>query len=147
MKERVTAIVPAAGLGKRFGEGANKPFLRLRGKPLLIWALEVLEALPEVKEIIPVLKDGDMELGVEILEEYRISKVRRIAPGGKERQESVFHGLKLADAGKGIILVHDGVRPLIEPAIIREAIRHLKGADGVVVGVPVKDTIKEIGDG
>lgn len=147
MKEKVIAIVPAAGIGKRFGGGANKPFLKLGGKPLLIWALEVLESLPEVKEIIPVLKDGDMELGVGILEEYRISKVRRIAPGGSDRQDSVFHGLKLADGGKGIILVHDGVRPLIEPLIVQEAVRQLQSADGVVVGVPVKDTIKEVGNG
>ncbi|MDA8434011.1 MAG: 2-C-methyl-D-erythritol 4-phosphate cytidylyltransferase [Nitrospiraceae bacterium] len=147
MKGKVTAIVPAAGLGKRFGEKANKPFVRLSGKPLLVWALEVLEAMPEVGEIIPVLKDGDMEAGVEILDAAGITKARRIAPGGRERQDSVFHGLKLVDDRSGIVLVHDGVRPLIEASVISGAIRQLKDCDGVVVGVPVKDTIKEVAGG
>jgi 2-C-methyl-D-erythritol 4-phosphate cytidylyltransferase len=147
VSNRVTAVVPAAGLGKRFGDGANKQFLVLAGKPLLIWALEALEALPEICEIIPVLRDGDMEYGIGMLEEYGISKVRRIAPGGRERQDSVFHGLKLVDNKKGIVLVHDGVRPLIEPPLIVNAIARLKDCDGVVVGVPVKDTIKDVADG
>jgi len=143
----VTVILPAAGLGKRFGKDANKPFMKLGGKPLLIWALEVLDALPEIGEIIPVLKDGDMEAGAELLESYGIKKTRRIAPGGKERQDSVFHGLKLIDDRKCIVLVHDGVRPLIEPPVVSQAILQLKDCDGVVVGVPVKDTIKEVSGG
>jgi 2-C-methyl-D-erythritol 4-phosphate cytidylyltransferase len=147
VKGNVTAIVPAAGLGRRFGEKANKPFVMLAGKPLLVWALEVLEAMPEISEIVPVLKDGDMEAGVEILEASGITKARRIAPGGKERQDSVFHGLKLVDDRDGIVLVHDGVRPLIEAAIISSAISQLKDCDGVVAGVPVKDTIKEVAAG
>jgi 2-C-methyl-D-erythritol 4-phosphate cytidylyltransferase len=145
--DKVTAVVPAAGLGRRFGDGANKQFLMLRGKPLLIWTLEALEALPEIYEIIPVLKDEDMESGIGMIEEYGISKVRRIAPGGKERQDSVFHGLKIVDDKKGVVLVHDAARPLIEPSIVATAIAHLKDCEGVVVGVPVKDTIKEIEDG
>ncbi len=147
MKGKVTAILPAAGLGKRFGKDANKPFVKLCGKPLLVWALEVLDALPEIGEIIPVLKDGDMESGVEVLEAYSIRKTKRIAPGGKERQDSVFHGLKLVDDKKCIVLVHDGVRPLIEPQVVSQAIRELTDCDGVVVGVPVKDTIKEVSGG
>ena len=147
MKEEVTVILPAAGLGKRFGKDANKPFVKLCGKPLLIWALEVFDALPEIGEIIPVLKDGDMEAGAELLESYGIKKTRRIAPGGKERQDSVFHGLKLIDDRKCIVMVHDGVRPLIEPPVVSQAIRQLKDCDGVVVGVPVKDTIKEVSGG
>lgn len=147
MNDKVTAVVPAAGLGKRFGDGGNKQFLMLCGKPLLIWTLEVLEALPEISEIIPVLKDGDMEFGIRMLEEYGISKVRRIAPGGRERQDSVFHGLKIVNNKQGILLVHDGVRPLIEPSLVSTAIARLKDCDGVVTGVPVKDTIKEVEDG
>lgn len=147
MSNKVTAVIPAAGLGKRFGDVANKQFLMLRGKPLLIWALEAFEALPEIYEIIPVLKDGDMESGIRMLEEYGISKVRRIAPGGKERQDSVFHGLKIVDNKKGVVLVHDAARPLIESSLVANAIAKLKDCEGVVVGVPVKDTIKEVEDG
>jgi 2-C-methyl-D-erythritol 4-phosphate cytidylyltransferase len=147
LSDKVTAVIPAAGLGKRFGDGANKQFLMLRGKPLLIWVLEALEALPEICEIIPVLKDRDMESGIRMLEEYGISKVRRIAPGGKERQDSVFHGLKIVNNKKGVVLVHDAARPLIEPSLVANAMAQLKDCEGVVVGVPVKDTIKEVEDG
>lgn len=144
---RVVAIIPAAGIGSRFGDKTNKPLELLNGKPLLIWALETLESMREIREIIPVLKESDMEYGADLFEEYRISKIRRIAPGGKDRQDSVFHGLKLIDDKKCIVLVHDGVRPLIEAHIIREALKQMKDCDGVVIAVPVKDTIKEVSEG
>lgn len=147
MKDKVIAIVPAAGIGKRFGSKTNKPFENLNDRPLIIWALETLEAMSEIYEIIPVLKEADMEYGVEIFENHSISKVKRIAPGGKERQDSVFHGLNLIDDKKCMVLVHDGVRPLIETHIIKKAIKQLKDCDGVVIGVPLKDTIKEVEKG
>ena len=141
------AIVPAAGVGKRFGEGTNKPFELLAGKPLMLWAIETLEGLPEVAEIIPVVKEDHMERAVELFERHNISKVKRIAPGGRERRDSVFHGINLIEDGKSVVLIHDGARPLTEPHVVQYALRELKDCDGVVVGVPVKDTIKEVADG
>lgn len=147
MKARVVAIVPAAGVGKRFGEGTNKPFELLAGKPLMLWAIETLEALPEVAEIIPVVKEDQMEAAAELFERHSISKVKRIAPGGRERQDSVFHGLNLIEDRQSIVIVHDGARPLAEPQVVQYALSELKDCDGVVVAVPVKDTIKEVADG
>lgn len=147
MAEKVVAIVPGAGIGKRFGTGTNKPFEFLGGKPLMTWVLTALESVNEIAEIIPVVKAEDMGVTAELIEEYEITKVRRIAPGGRERQDSVFHGLKLVDDPENTVLVHDGCRPLIEPAHIIDAIRALYDCDGVVVGVPVKDTVKEASDG
>ncbi len=143
MIENVIAIVPAAGMGRRFGEGTHKPFATLGNRPLLAWTLLSLASVPEITEIIPVLREPDMAYGVSVLEEYRIPRVRRIAPGGRERQDSVFSGLKLIRGHGSSVLIHDGVRPLIEPAVIRKALGGLVDCDGVVVGVPVKDTIKE----
>jgi 2-C-methyl-D-erythritol 4-phosphate cytidylyltransferase len=147
MKDKITAIVPAAGVGKRFGEGRNKPLADLCGKPLIIWTLETLGSLSEVNEIIPVIKETDIEDAVELFEKHRIPKIKRIAPGGKERQDSVSHGLNLINDKKCIVLIHDGVRPLIEPHIVTDAVKQLKKCDGVIVGVPVKDTIKEVAQG
>lgn len=153
-KYKVVVIVPAAGPGKRFGPGTNKPFQSLVGKPLIVWSLETLEAVVEVAEIIPVLKVEDMEHGVKVFEEYGLSKIKRIAPGGKERQDSVYNGLKLVEDDNCIILIHDGVRPLIEKSLVEEVIKHMseilrdkRECDGVVLGVPLKDTIKEAEDG
>lgn len=143
MTDKVVAIVPGAGIGKRFGPGTNKPFEILAGKPLLVRVLETLESIEEISEIIPVIKVENMEWTAALVEEHRISKVRRIAPGGKERQDSVYNGLKLIGDGDGIVLIHDGVRPLVEPEHIRRALAALVDCAGVVVGVPVKDTVKE----
>lgn len=141
--KKVTAIVPAAGLGKRFGQDNNKTFQALLDKPIVIWALEALECVDDIEEIIPVFKKDDMEQGLALIERFRISKVKRVAPGGKERQDSVFNGLNLAGKKTDVVLIHDGVRPLIEKSVIEESIKQLKDCDGVIVGVPPKDTIKE----
>jgi 2-C-methyl-D-erythritol 4-phosphate cytidylyltransferase len=151
---KVIAIVPAAGLGKRFGQGTNKSFQVLGGKPLIIWSLKALEAVEEVCEIIPVLKSEDMELGQRLLEEEGFPKIRRIAAGGKERQDSVYNGLKQIEDKNSIVLIHDGVRPLISTHLVEElikqmsdAIRNKEKCDGIIPGVPVKDTIKETENG
>jgi len=146
----VIAVVPAAGIGKRFGSGTNKPFHNLSGKPLLAWSLQVLESVNEVVEIIPVLKVEDMGEGIDIFERYGFSKIKKIAPGGKERQDSVYSGLKLIEDKDCVVLIHDGVRPLIEKSLVEKIIRHMSDSmsdqeyyDGIIPGVPLKDTIKE----
>jgi 2-C-methyl-D-erythritol 4-phosphate cytidylyltransferase len=152
---KVIAIVPAAGMGKRFGPGTKKPFQNLSGKPLIVWSLEALESVNEIEEVIPVLMKEDMEYGRRVFEEYGLRKVKMIAPGGKERQDSVYNGLRLIEDKKSIVLIHDGVRPLIEKELIEKGImqmqtshetsvRESQGFDGIVLGVPVKDTIKEL---
>ncbi len=144
-KDKVVAIVPAAGLGKRFGEEKNKPFYPLMEKPLLIWSLETLQGVEEIAEIIPVLKEDDLITCGELIEKYNITKVKRIVPGGQERQNSVYNAIKILDNKTDVVLIHDGVRPLVEGGLIRRSIAGLKNYDGVVAGVPVKDTIKEAG--
>lgn len=153
--KHLIAVVPAAGLGKRFGQGLNKPFLELGGKPLLIWPLEIMEAISAIKEIIPVLKKEDMDKGREIFKRYGFKKIKKIAVGGKERQDSVYNGLKLIDDRNSIVIIHDGVRPLIEKDLIEKAIQQFldmdkeseKNIDGLIFAVLPKDTIKEVKNG
>lgn len=149
-KEKVVAIVPAAGIGKRFGSGTNKPFYNLGGKQLIVWSLQVLESIEEIIEVIPVLKAEDMDTAIEIFEKFSLTKVKKIAPGGKERQDSVYNGLKLIEDECSIVLIHDGVRPLVERELVEdlvrqmsESLRNQEGYDGVIPGVPLKDTVKE----
>ncbi len=138
----VIAIVPAAGVGSRFGGGA-KQFLDLCGKPMILWSLGVFESMPEVREIIPVVREGDMLFCSDLFQEYGISKVRRIAPGGKERQDSVLSGLRCVEDSGALVLIHDAARPLIDPERVRTALNAFDDCDGVVLGVPPKDTVKE----
>jgi 2-C-methyl-D-erythritol 4-phosphate cytidylyltransferase len=143
VKKKVIAIVPAAGIGKRFGRDKNKLFSLLAGKPVLIWSLELLQSVPEITEIIPVVKEEDLMMSAELTENYGIRKVKQIVPGGKERQDSVYCGLSAISDDKVIVLIHDGGRPFADGDMIVNAIRQVEGCDGVVAGVPVKDTIKE----
>ena len=125
MHFKVTAIVPAAGLGRRFAPGTNKPFYLLGGKPLVVWSLETLQSVKEIGEIIPVLKEADREKAAEVFGQHNLSKVKKIASGGKERQDSVYNGLNLIEDRDGIILIHDGARPFIEKDLIEKAIKEL----------------------
>lgn len=141
---RIVAIIPAAGVGKRFGEEKNKPFCHFLGKPLIIWTLEALHEVEEISEIIPVLKQDYLEHGSDLIEKYSIKKVKRIVPGGKERQDSIHNALNILNDSPSVILIHDGARPLVQGDLIKRAIYELKDFDGVITGLPVMDTIKEV---
>ncbi|MCL4458207.1 MAG: 2-C-methyl-D-erythritol 4-phosphate cytidylyltransferase [Nitrospirae bacterium] len=143
-QRNIVAIVPAAGLGKRFGEEKNKPFYPIKDKPLLVWTLEKLQESDEITEIIPVMKEGDLITCGDLVEKYNITKVKRIVPGGKERQDSVYNGIKALGGKTSIVAIHDGARPFIDMDLIKRTIAGLKGYDGAIAAVPVKDTIKEV---
>lgn len=141
---KVVAIVPAAGVGTRFCRDRNKSFFELLGKPLLLWTLQALADTEEITEIYPVLKGEDLAPGAALIEQYGLPKVKRVIPGGKERQDSVYNGLKALDGKISVVVIHDGARPLADSALISRSIRSLDAdCDGVVVAVPVKDTVKE----
>ncbi|MDA8171336.1 MAG: 2-C-methyl-D-erythritol 4-phosphate cytidylyltransferase [Nitrospiraceae bacterium] len=151
----VVAIVPAAGIGSRFGGGVKKTFYELDGKPVLIRTLEALERVELISEIIPALREEDHGRLRQYLSQYAITKVKKIAPGGKERQDSVWNALRLVARGTTTVAVHDGVRPFATPAFISGLIGALNendvahapsvaGWDAVVPGLMPKDTIKEV---
>lgn len=144
----VTAIVPAAGSGRRFGIKRNKSLYTFMGKPLLIWSLQVLQGLKEINEIVPVVKQEDLTATYDLIKEYKITKAKKIIPGGQERQDSVYNALKSLDSDTHLVLIHDGARPLIESQLVKKMISELmltqSGIDGIVTGVPIKDTVKEI---
>ena len=141
MADKVTAIVLAAGKGSRMNSDIPKQYLTLLGKPVLFYSLQAFEE-SDVDEIILVTGSGEREYcKKEIIEKYHIKKVRHIVEGGAERYHSVYHGL-LATEEADYVLIHDGARPLISPAVIKEAIKTVKKTNACVVGMPVKDTIQ-----
>jgi 2-C-methyl-D-erythritol 4-phosphate cytidylyltransferase len=143
---KVVAILPSAGQGKRIGEDIKKPFLALGERSILAETIERLHSIEYITEIIPVLQERDMEICLEdIVERYCFHKIKRIAPGGYERQDSVYNGLKLVDPRSDLVLIHDGVRPFITRDLIEMIIKGALEGDGAVLGVPVKETIKEVG--
>jgi 2-C-methyl-D-erythritol 4-phosphate cytidylyltransferase len=135
--DKVSAIVVAAGEGRRFG--AAKQFAPLKGKRVLDWCLEKFEEHDAVDNIILVLGRG--QSGEEYLDRYR--KIASIARGGKKRQDSVYSGLISVNAQEtGIVLVHDGVRPLVGKGLIKRIISTTREKGAVVPVLPVEDTIK-----
>ncbi len=137
-----SAIIVAAGAGKRFGE--PKQFAYLRAKPVLEWTLERFQAHPEVEAVVLVLPDE------QDLKHYRLryAKILDIVRGGERRQDSVWQGFRLLTASAPeIVLVHDGARPLVGADLISRVIAAAR-ADGAAVPVlPIDDTIKEVREG
>lgn len=142
---KVEAIVASAGKGKRMGHHIPKHFLPLEGKPILAHTLEAFERCREVDHILLVVRPGEEEYCLqEVVEKYSLKKVIKIVIGGERRQDSVYHGLKELDEDTDIVVIHDGVRPLVPPELISNAIKLAMYVDGVVPVLPVKDTVKEI---
>jgi 2-C-methyl-D-erythritol 4-phosphate cytidylyltransferase len=144
---KVTALIPAAGMGRRMGKAVAKQFLPLGDKPMLAHTLLVFQRSSEIDEIIPILSKEDMESCLrDIIEQYHITKVRTLVVGGKERQDSVMNGLQKLEKDAAVVLVHDGVRPFVTPEMIHSSVDLARKGDCVAVGVPLKDTIKEVDD-
>lgn len=144
---KVTVLIPAAGMGRRMGKAVAKQFLPLGDKPMLAHTLLAFQRAAEIDEIIPVLSKEDMESCLrDVIEQYHITKVKTLVVGGKERQDSVMNGLQKLEKDASVVLVHDGVRPFVTAEMIRESVELAKKGECVVVGVPLKDTIKEVDD-
>lgn len=140
----VSVVFPAAGQGKRMGAGKNKILLSLSGKPVLLRTLELFSQMPEVEELIVVAGAKDMALIKKILQDCPFAPMVHLAPGGRERQQSVYNGLKLVSPRANIVLVHDAARPLVKPDIVRAVIREAEKSGAAIAAVPVKDTIKSV---
>lgn len=138
---KVTAIVLAAGQGKRMGAGVPKQYRLLKGHEVLYYSLKAFEESP-VDEVILVTGEGEIEhCQKELVEKYGFSKVAKIIPGGAERYDSVYEGL-LAAAPCDYVLIHDGARPLLTQEIIAGVLDGALMYDSCTTGMPVKDTIK-----
>ncbi|MCR5736416.1 MAG: 2-C-methyl-D-erythritol 4-phosphate cytidylyltransferase [Eubacterium sp.] len=142
---KVTAIVLAAGTGSRMQSKQKKQFMEVKGKPILWYSLFQFEQ-SLVDEVILVTGEEDIPYcKKEIVERYGFKKVKDVIAGGKERYHSVYNGLQKA-AGE-YVLIHDGARPMITEKIIEDTIQGIKQYRACVVGVPVKDTIKQVSEG
>ena len=142
---KVTALLPCAGQGKRMGGGVSKPFLEVNGRPLLTYTLDTFQRHALINEIILIVQREMVDYcRREIVDKYGYTKVRAIAAGGLERQDSVANGLACVDADAEWVVVHDAVRPLVTGDIITRAVQTAFEKGNAVVGVPVKDTIKKV---
>lgn len=141
--ERTTAIILAAGRGKRMQSDIRKQYLLLKGKPLLYYALKTFQD-SFIDEIVLVTSEGEEAYCKrEIVERYGFTKVVNIVAGGEERYHSVANGLA-AVREDGYVFIHDGARPFVSGEILERAYDAVKEHKACVVGMPVKDTIKVV---
>lgn len=140
-KAKCTAIVLAAGQGKRMGTKVQKQYLEIDGKPVLYYSLQAFEQSNVIDEIVLVVGKNQKEYcEKEIILKYGFQKVKEIVEGGAERYHSVWNGLQ--EVKDGYVFIHDGARPFITEEILSRVYDEVKTHKACVVGMPVKDTIK-----
>lgn len=141
---QVTAIVVAAGKGLRLGLGFNKVYAELKGKPVLAYSLEILNQNPDIKQIILVAAEAEIEAAKELIEKYNITKAMNVVPGGSTRFRSVASALPYINCKSDVVLVHDGARPLLTAEDLAAVIEHGSKGNGAILATPVTDTIKKV---
>jgi 2-C-methyl-D-erythritol 4-phosphate cytidylyltransferase len=133
------------------GVAINKQYLELCGMPIVARTISFFEQSSLIDAIYLVIPAEEIPYCREhIVEAFGFKKIIAIVPGGRERQNSVMNGLKAMQDSvceNDVILIHDGVRPLLNMNMLIESINTAATHDGAIVGVPVKDTIKKACDG
>lgn len=118
----ITALIFAAGTGQRMNSRAKpKQFLNLHGKPIVLYTMEHFEEHPDVDNIVVVCLESWIKQLKHLLKQYGFEKVTQIVPGGRTGHESIYNGLKALEGvckPEDIVLIHDGVRPLINQQLI-----------------------------
>lgn len=140
------AVIFAGGVGKRMKtNGIPKQFLEVYGKPILIYTLEKFENNNNIDAIILSCLEEKIDYCKKLIDKYAITKIRAIVKGGKTGQESIYNGLKAAEqiskTDKDIVLIHDGVRPLIDDEIIDNNIKSVKENGSAITCVECKETV------
>ena len=137
---KVSAIIPAAGLGNRFGEA--KQFKLLAGTPLFIHSIKAFLNSSKIHEIVVVVpKDKKDSIHKAIMSISGDKKIT-ITPGGERRQDSVKNGVLVSDTTSDLICIHDAARPFITERLIEDSINSCESFDGAVIAIPSVDTVK-----
>ena len=141
-----SVVIVSAGRGSRMKSDINKQFLKIGGKEVIAHTVERFYNNKNIGEIIIVVREDEKEFFQEnIINKYGYKNLK-IAFGGKERQDSVYNGLKEVDKNCGIVLIHDGARPFVTNEIIEKSIKCAQKYNCAIVGIPVKDTIKIVNE-
>lgn len=140
------AVIFAGGVGSRMNsKDKPKQFLSVYGKPIIIHTLEIFEKHLEIDAIVISCIEPWIDYLSDLISHYDIKKVKKIVPGGTTGQLSIYNGLcaakETAQGEKSIVLIHDGVRPLINAKVISDNIASVKEHDSAITCVKVKETV------
>lgn len=141
-------IVPAAGIGTRMlaaGIHAPKQFLEVGGIPILVHSLRAFLAVPRVDAVCIAVRASERDRMQAQIAEFKLGPRVHLVEGGDHRQESVGNALMALECDPDdIVLVHDAVRPLIEPMLIERTIDAIERHGAAIVALPAVDTIKQV---
>jgi 2-C-methyl-D-erythritol 4-phosphate cytidylyltransferase len=143
------AIVLAGGSGQRARQDIPKQFINVNDKPILIYTLESFQKHPDIDSILVVCIDGWQEILWAYAKQFGISKLKWIAPGGNSGQESIRNGvfaLRTHCDEDDIVIIHDGIRPLVEEAVISDVIVKCRKHGNAVTSLPYNEQIFVIKD-
>lgn len=145
------AVIFAGGVGSRMhSKDKPKQFLEMYNKPIIIHTIEYFEKNLEIDAIVVVCVADWFDYLEKLLYRFRIDKVKKVVPGGATGQLSIYNGLvaakEIAGEEKSVVLIHDGVRPLISDKLITENIRSVEKYGNSITSGIVKETIVEIDD-
>jgi len=141
---KTAAIIVAAGSGIRFGGNTKKQFIDLNGKPLLYYSLIRFELCKLISDIYLVLPKENIEFyDKKINKFYKFHKIKKIIPGGKQRQDSVYNGISHVPRDTDILVIHDAVRPLVSSEIIESVVNESAIHGCSVCAIHIKDTVKQ----
>ncbi len=129
------------------GSTINKQFMLLGGVPVVSRTVRVFAGMPEIVEIVLVVRSDELALASETVVQAYGGGITRAVAGGRTRQESVQKGLDAISTESELVLIHDGARPLIEAELVREVIAAAQQYGAAIAAVPVKDTVKMVEDG
>lgn len=136
------AIIPSAGSGSRFNSPIPKQYVKVLGKELIVYTLSVFQNSNEIDEIIIPADKNYFDLLNELKIKYNLNKITSIIEGGKERQNSVYNGLKAKIYNDNdLILVHDAARPLLSQDLLKTSLKEAEKFDSVVVAINARDTL------
>ena len=140
---RVVAIIPAAGEGRRMGRAVEKQFLHLHGVPVLAHTLGVFDKSPEVDDVVLVVAPQQRQaLKESVLGPYPCRKLLGVVDGGSERQDSVASGLDAVPGDSELVVVHDGVRPLVSVDLLGAVLKAANEHGAALAAIPAGDTVK-----
>lgn len=138
----LSAIILAAGQGLRLKVAVPKPLVKIGNLPTIIYSLYTLDKHPDIDEIIVVVNAKNQRAITRLIRNYSFKKIKSFVLGGRRRQDSVYHGLKMVSGNSDWVLIHDSARPFIDCQTITKVILAAKKTGSAIVAVKPKATIK-----
>ncbi|MGQ9603419.1 MAG: 2-C-methyl-D-erythritol 4-phosphate cytidylyltransferase [bacterium] len=144
----VAAVIVGAGEGSRMGGNTRKQFTKIDGKPIFAFTIEVFESTTEIDHIVAVVPSDLVEwMKREVVKAYGFKKIHAVVGGGETRQESVLRGLEAVKPGTEFVIVHDAVRPLVNPTLVERVLDAAHKTGAAITAVPARDTVKQVESG